>query len=57
MSFMVVGSTTRLLPRDGGVKEHHGDPIVGPRPRSGPEIKNRSSANDGAPKRLKCGTI
>jgi len=26
-------------------------------PRSGLEVKNRSSAKDGVPERLKCGTI
>jgi len=26
-------------------------------PRSGPEIKNGSSATDGEPERLRCGTI
>jgi len=25
------GGATRLLPRDGGVEELHGDPTVGPR--------------------------
>jgi len=26
-------------------------------PRSGPEVKNGRSAKDGAPERLRCGTI
>jgi len=40
------------------VKELHGYPTVGPRPKVfGPEVKNGSSAKDGAPERLKCGTI
>jgi len=44
------GSATRLLPRDGGAEELHGDPTVGPCPRFGPEIKTgRSSAKDGMP--------
>jgi len=34
------------------VEELHGDP------RSGPEVKNgKSSAKDGAPERLGCGTV
>jgi len=49
---------TRLLLRDGGVVELYGDSTVGPFPMSGPEIKNgSSSAKDGAPQRLICGTI
>jgi len=45
---------TRPLSRDGGVEELHGDPIVGPLPRSRPVVKNgRSSAKDGVPERLK----
>jgi len=40
------------------MEELHGDPTVGPRPRSGPEVKNgRSGAEDGAPERLECGTV
>jgi len=38
-------------------EEVHGNPMVGPHPRSGPEVKNRSSAADGAPERFRCGTI
>jgi len=37
------GSATRPLPRDGGVKDLHGDPTVGPRPKFGPEVKNERS--------------
>jgi len=33
------GGATRPLPRDGGVEELHGDPTVGPCPRSEPEVK------------------
>jgi len=41
-----------------GVEELHGDPTVGPRPKSEPEVKNgRNSSEDGAPERLKCRTI
>jgi len=40
------------------VEELHGDPTVGPRPRSGPEVKNgRINAEDDAPERLRCGTV
>jgi len=36
----------------------HGDPTVSHTPRSGPKVKNeRSSAKDGMPERLRCGTI
>jgi len=49
---------TRPLSRDGGMEELHGDLTDGHVLRSGPEIKNgRSSAKDGAPERLRCGTI
>jgi len=37
------------------VEKLHGDPTVGPRSR--PEVKNGSSAKDGAQERLRCGTI
>jgi len=43
------GGVTRPLPMDEGV--------VGHAPRSGPEVKNRSGAEDGAPERLGCGTV
>jgi len=44
--------------RDEGVEELHGDPTVWSRPRFGPEVKNgRNTAKDGAPERLRCGTI
>jgi len=34
------------------------DPTIGPRPKSRPEVINeRSSAKDGMPERLRCGTI
>jgi len=42
------------------MEEFHGDPIVGPRAhasRSGPEIKDGSSAKNGTPERLRCGII
>jgi len=40
------------------VEELHGNPTVGHAPRSGPEVENgRNSAKDGAPERLRCGTI
>jgi len=48
------GGATRLLSRDGDVEELYGNTTVGPAPRSGPEVKNRSSAEDGAPERLRC---
>jgi len=51
---------TRPLPRYGGVEELHGDPTVGPRPRSRPEVKNgrsTDSAKEGAPERFRYGTI
>jgi len=51
------GGANRPHPGDGGVEELHGDPTVGPRPSSGPKVKNRSSAKDSAPERLRCGTI
>jgi len=52
------GGATRPLPRNGGVEKLHGDQQSGHAPRSGPEVKNgRSSAEDGAPERLGCGTI
>jgi len=37
-----------------GLEELHGDPTVGPRPNSGPEIINgRGSIKDGAPEKLR----
>jgi len=52
------GGATRPLPRDGGVEELHGDPQSGHTPSSGLEVKNgRSSAKDGAPERLRCGSF
>jgi len=48
----------KVLPRDGGVEELHGDPTVGPRPKVWTRGKNgRSGAEDGAPERLGCGTV
>jgi len=54
---VVSGGATRPLPRDRDLEELHGDPIVGHAPRSGLEVKNRSSAEDGATERLRNGTI
>jgi len=52
------GGATRPLPKNGGVEEHHGDSTVGPRPKVCTRGQNgRSSAKDGVPERLKCGTI
>jgi len=52
------GGASRPLPRDGGVEELHTEiQQSGHSERYGPEIKNRSSAKDGAPERLRCGTI
>jgi len=51
------GGAIRPLSRNGSVEELHGDPTVGPRPRSGPEVKNESNAKDGTSERLSCGTI
>jgi len=49
------GGAIRSLPKNGGGKEFRGDPIAGPRPRSGPEIKNgKSSAKDVALERFSC---
>jgi len=48
------GGATRRLPRDWG---RGGNPTVRPLPKVWTEVKNRSSAKDGAPKRLICGTI
>jgi len=43
------GGATRPPPKDGSVEELHRDPTVGPRPKSGPEVKNgRSCAEDSA---------
>jgi len=42
---------------DGDVEELHGDPKSGHAPRSGPEVKNGSSAKDGGPEKLRCKTI
>jgi len=40
------------------VEELYGDPSVEPRPKSGPEVKNRrNNAEDGMPERLRCGTV
>jgi len=39
------------------VKELHGDLQSGHDPRYDPEVKNGSSAKDGASERLKCETI
>jgi len=47
---------TRPLPRDGGANEFRGDPTIGLRLTSGPEIED-GSAKDGAPKRLRCSNI
>jgi len=35
------GGATSPLPRDGGVEELHGDPTIGPRPKSRPKVKCR----------------
>jgi len=52
------GGATRPLPRVGVVEELHGDPTVGPRPKVWTKGQSgRSSAKDGAPERLRCGTI
>jgi len=52
------GGATRPLLRDGGVEELHGDRKVGPRPKVWTRgQKGRSSAKDGSPERLGCGTI
>jgi len=48
------GGATRTLPRNGGAETQQS----GHTPRSEPEVKNgRSSAKNGAPERLRCGTI
>jgi len=59
-----LGGATRPLPSEGAVEKLHGDPRnstetqqSGHAPRSGLEVKNGSSAKDGAPERLRCGTI
>jgi len=51
------GGATRPLPRDRGVEELYRDPTVGTRPKVWTRGKNGSSAKDGAPERLGCGTI
>jgi len=52
------GGATRPLPRNGGVEDLHEDPTVGPRPKVWIRGQNgRSSANDGAPERLRFRTI
>jgi len=52
------GGATRLLPRDGGVEKLHGDPTVRPRPKVWTRSQNGgSSAKDGVPESLRCGTI
>jgi len=52
------GGATRPLLRDGGAKELHGDPTIGPRPNVWTRGQNgKSSTKDGAPERLKCGTV
>jgi len=44
--------------RGWGVEELHGVPTVGPRPKDWTKSQNeRSSAKDGAPEMLRCGTI
>jgi len=45
---------------DGRVEKLYGDPTVGPRPKvwtRGQKWKKYSSAKDGTPERLRCGTI
>jgi len=53
------GGTARSFPTDGGAEAFSGDPTVWPCPKIWIiDIKNgRSSAKDGAPERLRCGTI
>jgi len=34
------GGATRPLPRNGSMEELHGDPTVGPAPKSKPEVKS-----------------
>jgi len=52
------GGATRILPRDGGVRNSTETQQSGHAPRSGPQVKNgRSSAEDGAPERIGCGTV
>jgi len=48
---------TLPLPRDRGVEKLHKTQQSGHAPRSGLKVKNGSSAKDGAPERLRCGTI
>jgi len=44
------GGATRSLPKYRGAKKIRGNPTVGPRPRTGPDIKSgRNSAKDDAP--------
>jgi len=49
------GGATLPLPRNGRVEELHGDPTVWPRSKDW--TRGRSGAEDGAPERLRCGTI
>jgi len=52
------GGATRPLPRMGAWRNSTKTQQPGHAPMSGPEVKNGSgSANDGASKRLRCGTI
>jgi len=51
------GGAIRPLPRDGGVENSTETQQSGHAPRYEPNVKNGSSAKDGAPKRLRCGTI
>jgi len=46
-----------LLRGGGGSEEFRGDPTVWPHLRSAPQVKNGRSAKDGAPERLRRGTI
>jgi len=52
------GGATRPLPRDGGVEDSTETQQSGHSLRSRPEIKNgKIGAEDGAPKKLGCGTV
>jgi len=42
---------------DGDAEEFHGVQTVGPHHKFGSEVKNRSSAKDSVPERLRCETI
>jgi len=58
LNFDVGGGATRPLPSDGVVDKLHVDPTFGPRPKVWTRDQNgRSSAKDGAPESLRCGTI